>query len=36
VIAGAAVALPVVIVMIRHQDSAWHRAAAEPLRPGEE
>jgi len=36
VIAGTAVALPVVIAMIRHQDSTWHRAAAEPLRPGEE
>jgi hypothetical protein len=36
VISGAAIALPVVIAMIRHQDSAWHRAAAEPLRPGEE
>jgi hypothetical protein len=36
VIAGAAVALPVMIAMIRHEDSAWQRAAAEPLRPGEE
>ena len=36
VISGAVVAIPVVIAMIRHQDSAWHRAATEPLRPGEE
>ena len=36
VIAGAVVALPVLIAMIRHQDSAWHRAAAEPLRGGEQ
>jgi hypothetical protein len=36
VISGAAVALPVLIAMIQHQDSAWERAAAEPLRPGEE
>jgi hypothetical protein len=36
VIAGAAIAVPVLIGMIRHQDSAWHRAAAEPLRPDEE
>ena len=35
VISGAVVALPVVIAMIRHQDSTWQRAAAEPLRPGE-
>jgi hypothetical protein len=33
VISGAAVALPVTIAMIRHQDSAWERAATEPLRP---
>src|SRR5262245_59482507 len=33
VIAGAAVALPVMLAMIRHQDSAWERAATEPLRP---
>jgi hypothetical protein len=31
VIAGALVALPTVTVMIRHQDSAWERAAAAPL-----
>jgi hypothetical protein len=33
VIAGAAVAVPVLVAMIRHEDSAWHRAAAEPLTP---
>jgi hypothetical protein len=33
VISGAAVAVPVMIAMVRHQDLAWHRAAAEPLRP---
>jgi hypothetical protein len=36
VISGAAVAIPVVIAMIRYEDSVWHRAAAEPLRAGEE
>ncbi|MFL5903179.1 MAG: hypothetical protein ACJ76Q_05085, partial [Solirubrobacteraceae bacterium] len=36
VISGAAVALPVVVAMIGHQDSAWQHAAAERLRPGEE
>jgi hypothetical protein len=36
VISGAVVALPVMIAMIRQQDSAWQRAAAEPLRPGED
>ena len=36
VISGAAIALPVMIAMIRHEDSAWQRGAAEPLRPGEE
>jgi hypothetical protein len=36
VIAGAAVALPVMVALIRHEDSAWESAAAEPLRPGEE
>jgi hypothetical protein len=35
VISCALVALPVVIAMIRHEDSTWQRAAAEPLRPGE-
>jgi hypothetical protein len=35
VIAGAVVALPAVVAMIRHQDAAWNRAVAEPLRPGE-
>jgi hypothetical protein len=33
---GALVALPTMIAMIRYQDSAWERAAAEPLRPGED
>jgi ABC-type sugar transport system permease subunit len=36
VISGAAVALPVMIAMIRHEDAAWQRAAAEPLGPSEE
>jgi hypothetical protein len=36
VIAGALVALPVMIAMIRYQDSAWERAATEPLVPGED
>jgi hypothetical protein len=36
VISGALVALPTLIAMIRHQDSAWERAATEPLRPGED
>jgi hypothetical protein len=36
VISGAVVALPVMVALIRHQDSAWQRAAAEPLRPVEE
>jgi hypothetical protein len=36
VIAGALVALPTMIAMIRHQDSAWERAATEPLKPGED
>jgi hypothetical protein len=35
VISGTLVALPTMIAMIRYQDSAWERAAAEPLRPGE-
>jgi hypothetical protein len=30
-IAGAVVALPSVVAMIRHQDSTWERAATEPL-----
>jgi hypothetical protein len=35
VISGAVIALPVLIVLIRHQDSTWTRAAAEPLtQPG--
>jgi hypothetical protein len=36
VISGAVVALPVMIAMIRNEDSAWQRAAAEPLGPSEE
>src|SRR5215204_2963580 len=36
VISGAAVAVPVLIAMIRHQDLAWERAAAEPLRQDED
>jgi len=36
VISGAAVAVPVLIAMIRPQDLAWYRAAAEPLGPDEE
>ena len=31
VISGTLIALPTMIVMIRHQDSAWEQAAAEPL-----
>jgi hypothetical protein len=36
VISGTLVALPAMIAMIRYQDSAWERAAAEPLRPGDD
>jgi hypothetical protein len=36
VIAGTVVALPTMIAMIRYQDSAWERAATEPLSPGED
>jgi hypothetical protein len=36
VISGAVVALPVMIAMIRYQDSVWTRAVAEPIGPGEE
>ena len=36
VISGTLVALPTMIAMIRHQDSAWERAATQPLRPGED
>jgi ABC-type sugar transport system permease subunit len=35
VISGTLVALPTMIAMIRYQDSAWERAAAEPLTPAE-
>jgi hypothetical protein len=34
VISGALVAIPVMIALIRREDSAWTRAAAEPLSPG--
>jgi hypothetical protein len=34
VVSGMLVALPTMIAMIRYQDSAWERAATEPLRPG--
>jgi hypothetical protein len=33
VVSGTLVAFPALVAMIRHQDSAWHRAAAEPLSP---
>jgi hypothetical protein len=33
VITGAVVAVPALVALIRHQDAAWHRAAAEPLSP---
>jgi hypothetical protein len=33
VTSGTLVALPTMLTMIRHQDSAWERAAAEPLEP---
>ena len=36
VISGTVVALPALIAMIRYQDSAWERAAVEPLSDGEE
>jgi hypothetical protein len=36
VISGTLVALPTMLAMIRYQDSAWDRAAAEPLAPGED
>jgi len=36
VISGALIALPTMIAMIQYQVSAWERAAAEPLTPGEE
>jgi hypothetical protein len=35
-IAGALVSLPALIAMIRHQDSAWQLAAAEPISPAGE
>jgi hypothetical protein len=36
VISGTLVAGPTMIGMIRYQDSAWERAATEPLRPSED
>jgi hypothetical protein len=36
VISGALVALPTMLALIAYQDSAWHRAAAAPLVPGED
>jgi hypothetical protein len=33
VVSGTLVAFPALVAMIRHQDSAWNRAAAEPLSP---
>jgi hypothetical protein len=36
VIAGAVVALPALVALIRYQDSAWESAATEPLMAGEE
>jgi hypothetical protein len=35
-ILGAVVAVPALIAMISRQNSAWNRAAAEPLGPGED
>jgi hypothetical protein len=35
VISGTLVALLTMIAMIRYQDSAWERAATEPLTSGE-
>jgi hypothetical protein len=35
VISGALVALPALFAMIRYQDAAWERAAAEPLKHDE-
>ena len=36
VISGALIALPALLAMIRYQDSAWSRSAAEPLGSGED
>jgi hypothetical protein len=36
VIAGTLVAVPTLIALIRYQNATWERAAAEPLRPGED
>jgi hypothetical protein len=36
VISGTLIAVPTMIAMIRYQDLAWERAAAEPLRPDED
>jgi hypothetical protein len=35
-IAGALIALPTVIALIRYQDAAWERAAIAPLEPSED
>jgi hypothetical protein len=35
-ISGTLVALPTMVGMIRYQDSAWERAATQPLSPGED
>jgi hypothetical protein len=35
-ISGALVALPMTIVLIRYQDSAWEHAATQPLTPSED
>jgi hypothetical protein len=36
VVSGTVVAVPALIAMIRHQDSSWERAVAEPLMHGED
>jgi hypothetical protein len=36
VISGTLGGFPTMIAMVRYQDSAWERAATEPLRPGED
>jgi hypothetical protein len=36
VISGTLIAVPTMIAMIRYQDSAWERAAADPLMPDED
>jgi hypothetical protein len=34
-IAGAVVAVPALVALIRHQDVTWERAASAPLGPGQ-